>query len=188
MDNKSILKNIEINLIQVYAFNKGMESRNNFRYKKIYDAIIYILSTQQDLIIASTYLYKNTNESERNFFARIITLTLFEYFQDIHNIIGNKLFNELNENNFSHYIVELKAIGKEINNLKKSNKNFKYIRNNTIGHKTQNKTELLELVYNIDDKKVIDVSVDTINVNTKLIRLFNKIQNEISEYHKKMVN
>ena len=94
-----------------------------------------------------------------------------------------RVTKELNENGFSHFITDLNEIGKEIKQIKKSSKNFKKIRDNAVAHKTKNKIDLLELIFGINEKEVLDIATETIKVNTKLVKVFTQIVNEISIYH-----
>lgn len=160
-----------------------MEARCNYCYKNIYETSIYILIVQNDLIISSSNLHKNLSESENKFFSRILVLTIYEYFDDIHSFIGMRVTKELNENGFSHFIKDLNEIGKEIKQIKKSSKNFKKIRDNAVAHKTKNKIDLLELIFDVNEKEVLDIATETIKVNTKLVKVFTQIVNEISIYH-----
>ncbi|MCW3161774.1 hypothetical protein [Chryseobacterium oryctis] len=184
MDINEILKDLNLGLIQDFAFCKGMEARNNFRYINFYETCIYVKTIQSDLIISSNNLNKNNNEIENKFYARIICLTIYEYFNDINNILGKELSDELKEINFLEFITSLNEIGKEINQLKKKRTAFfKEIRHETIAHRNKSKTKLLEQIFNIDEEEVLDISIETIKLNTKLISLFSQITKKISQYH-----
>ena len=54
-----------------------------------------IFATSVLIIKSHVFLRKNNNESENKFYARIICLTIYEYFNDINTILGKDLNNEL---------------------------------------------------------------------------------------------
>lgn len=184
MEINETLKILNLGLVQDYAFCKGMEARNNFRYLNFFETCIYVKTIQSDLIISSNNLNKNNNEIENKFYARIIALTIYEYFNDINVILGKTLIDELKRIDFSDFIIPLNDIGKEINQLKKNRTSFfKEIRHETIAHKNKVKTKLLEQIFNIDDRDILDISIELIKINTKLTNVFTDISKKISKYH-----
>ncbi|TYA92331.1 hypothetical protein [Seonamhaeicola marinus] len=183
--NKTISK-IPENIILDYAFYKEMESRNNFRYKSSTEIGLYCSIIQSDLILGSGGLSKAKTELEEKFYARILSLTLYEYLKDLSRILGKELVNELKKNKYEDLIDSVYSLNKEFSDLKKEKENvIKKIRHETIAHKTGNRISLVEQLFSIDCGEIGFLSIDIINLNTKLIRILTQIKNRIAEYHSK---
>ncbi|WP_460219364.1 hypothetical protein [Psychroserpens sp. MEBiC05023] len=181
---KKTISQIPENILLDYAFYKGMESRNNFRYKSSTEIGLYCPLIQSDLVLAIGGLSKASNELEEKFYARILSLTLYEYLKDLSRILGKELVEELKKNKFDDLIEHVYSLNKEFSDLKKSKENIiKKIRHETIAHKTGNRISLVEQLFSIDAKEIGFLSIDIINLNSKLIRILTKIKKKISEYH-----
>lgn len=112
------------------------------------------------------------------------TLTLYEYLKDLSRILGKELVDELKINKFDNLIDLVNSLNKEFSDLKKSKENIiKKIRHETIAHKAGNRISLVEQLFSIDAKEIGFLSIDIMNLNSKLIQILTKIKNRISEFH-----
>lgn len=178
-------KQIPQSLLLDYAFLKGLEMRKSDRYIASTELSIHSKIVQSDLSVLGINYKQSNSEIEKKFYARMSALIVYEYLSDVNYFLGNKLRKELTKNNMLEFAGLAKIINKEFSEFKDENLSvFKFIRNELGAHKTKNTTVLIMSVFEIDDKKIMDLTADLILLNNKVMSLLTKIYDEISEYHK----
>ena len=169
-----------------YAFYKGMENRKNFRYKAIVETNLYIMTIQADLVNAVVGLTKSQTEIQSKFYARALSVILYEYLKDLSSILGKELVANLNEIGYLEPINSIKQLNKEFSTFRKQNaEDLKKIRHKTFAHKSRNRIELTETIFNVDVLSIENIASNIILMNSKLTRISTEIFQFISEYHKK---
>jgi len=182
---KSVSQKVPEAILLDYAFYKGMEKKNNLKYKVAVETSIYCTIIQSDLMLTVKNLRLSTIELEKKFYARILSLTIYEYLKDLSSILGGELVNELKENDFIELIDDVYILNKEFSDLRKIKEVIvKTIRHETIAHKERNKIELIEQIFNIKEDEIYELGLDLIKLNNKLIAVSSKIRKRISEFHK----
>ncbi|MBA6156549.1 hypothetical protein H3Z83_08495 [Tenacibaculum sp. S7007] len=184
-EKKSINKQIPESLIYDYAILKGLQARKSTKYIALAELSIHLKIVQSDLSIL-TFNHRNCEtEMEKKFYSRMISIIIYEYLNDINNLLGNKLVKELTKNNFNELINEAKTLNKVFSDFQKSHKNlFKHIRNTTGAHKSKNTEFLLRSVFDIEDEKIMNLATDIMIINNKLTRLLTTIYKRVSKFHK----
>ncbi len=183
---KSVSQKIPKAILYDYAFYKGMEKRNNLKYKVAIETSIYCTIIQSDLMLTVKNLRLTDVELEKKFYARILAMTIYEYLKDLSGILGGELVKELKANGFNELIDNVYSLNKEFANLRKNKESIiKKIRHETIAHKKRNRIELIEQIFNIEEDEIYDLGLDLIKLNNKLISISSQIRNKISAFHKK---
>jgi len=183
---KEFTKKVSESIVLDYAFYKGMEARNNFRYKASFELSLYCSIIQSDLILAAGSLKNSTNEIEKKIYARILSLTLYEYLKDLSSILGKELVNELKNIHFEDLIESVYNLNKEFTDYKKTKDGIlKKIRHETIAHKTKNRISLIEQLFSINEMEIYNFATEIIILNNKLINILKKVKVKISDFHAK---
>lgn len=179
--------NIQIpeSLILDYTMLKGLENKKSDKYIASTELSIHSKIVQSDLSLLVINYKKTNSEIEKKFYSRISAIMIYEYLSDVNYFLGNKLRKELTKNNMMELSELAKSLNKEFSEFKDENiLMFKFIRNELGAHKTKNTEILILSVFEIDDERIMDLTVDVILINNKLLALLTKINQAISEYHK----
>ncbi|ARN78279.1 hypothetical protein BST97_09910 [Nonlabens spongiae] len=180
-----INNNIQTQIIMSYSFYKGMDSRKNFRYKSIVETNLYVMTIQSDLVNAVVGLTNSNTEIQMKFYARALSVILYEYLKDLSSILGKELIDNLKAIGFLDPIEGIKKLNKEYSNLRKArSKELRTIRHKTFAHKSKNRIELIDTIFNVDVKSIENLASDIILLNGKLTRLSTKIFKYIGDYHR----
>jgi len=181
----SVNNQIPESILQDYLMLKALEKKKSDKYIAIAELSIHSKIVQSDLSILNLNYKEANSEMERKFYSRMSATIAFEYFSDVNFLLGNKLTKELRRNGFDSLAEKAKSLNREFSEFKKTNISlFKLIRNETGAHKTKNTEKLVKSIFEIDDKKVMDVIADLAIINNKLFALSTEVYRSISEFHK----
>lgn len=178
-------KQIPESLLLDYAMLKGLEMKKSDKYIASTELSIHSKIVQSDLSLLGINYKKTTAEIEKKFYARVSATMIYEYLSDVNYFLGDKLRKELTRNDMLELAEIAKLLNKKFSDFKTKNiSTLKFIRNELGAHKTKNTEILIRSVFEIDDKKIMDLTADVILINNEVLSLLTKIHNAISDYHK----
>ena len=121
--------------------DKGKISADNYM-----NASVYILLVNRDIFYLYNLYYFEKSPSKKNFFGRMLSMTIFEYLLDVNHLIGKSMIQEVEKNKWNpELIVDLKSISKSYSNLKNKFENeLRETRNNAAAHKVKDSKKLYE--------------------------------------------
>ncbi len=124
---------------------KGKSSADNYL-----NTCIYILLVNRDIFYLYNLFFFTKNPSKRNFYGRLLSMTIIEYLKDINELIGKHMIQEIIKNKWDVKLIdELKIISKSYSKLKNDfEKDFIEVRNNASAHKTKDARKLFDLTKN----------------------------------------
>lgn len=175
---KSRLNDIEVNRkIWNDLQNIGINDYDEFYNVCLYSSIVY-----NDISILLDNYIISDSETQKNLFGRLLCMTIIEFLDDINELIGKNLRLELESNNMSEFVEELKIIGKEFSSIKRENNTeLRKIRNNSAAHKTKLAKDLINFTKENPFENLIEISIAISQTNDSLIKLSSKIISRITE-------
>lgn len=110
-------------------------------------------------------------EGKRNLYARVLTLSIVEFFEDIGQLLGKEYRSRISLlNNHEVFIKKLNLIAKHLNNLRsRHEKSLRQIRNAVIAHKEHNTIQQIKIIHELDLKSIGALSIDIMNWCTSFI-------------------
>lgn len=195
----------EINLLQIIeqqdeliaAINKNIQGLKAYKeilncseYPKtcqLFDTALYIALTVSDMIVSTKYLGLSLtlrNGVESNFFSRICSVHLYDFFNDIKILTGKKfrdnIFSELGKNKNS--VDTLYQHCSEINSVsRKHTKTLQKIRNNVIAHRNKNAHSQTLLMLEINSMEIFNICNQVWKLGIELIKSCIEIIDDLSE-------
>lgn len=183
--NNTIGKSIEVRNSDIRTtlriWNDLQKSgRNN--YDEFYNACLYSSIVTRDISFLWNDYSQTTNETQKNLYGRLLSMTIIEFLDDINGLLGKNLREELESNNMSEFILELKNINKEFATVKKQNNaELRRIRNNSAAHKSKIAKDLINYTEQVHFENIHKISVEISKTNIKLNELTTKIIYRINE-------
>ncbi len=120
---------------------KGKVSADNYM-----NVSIYILLVNRDIFYFYNLFYFEKSPSKKNFFGRMLSMTIYEYLSDVNGLIGKNMIQEIEKNKWNpELMADLKSISKSYSKLKKKFRNeLQKTRNNAAAHKVKDSKLLYE--------------------------------------------
>lgn len=108
------------------------------------NACVYILLVNRDIFYLYSLFYFEKNSLKKNFYGRLLSMTIYEYLSDVNHLIGKSMIQEIERNNWdSDLIIDLRKICKSYSMVKKKfERELKEIRNNASAHKSKESERL----------------------------------------------
>lgn len=120
---------------------------------------------------------------EKKLYARVISIVILDYLDNIGVLIGSNCLAELKRNNMIEFIDEFKSMHKEFSAFKRTNERLlRDIRNNTIAHKNKDALILNDHINKLNENEIYEFGLQ-FKIHIKdFIDLSTKVINYISEY------
>jgi hypothetical protein len=151
-------------------------------YDEFYNICLYSSIVYNDISILTDNYQTSKSQTQRNFFGRLLCMTIIEFLDDINPLIGKSLRKELESNEMPEFIDELKEIGKEFALLKRENNSqLRIIRNNSAAHKTKRAKDLIDFTTDTPFKNLHELAFEISRINNKLTKLSTRIILTITE-------
>lgn len=171
------LKDIETN----QKIWKQLQNRNINKFNNFYNLCLYSSIVNNDIAMLYDDYIMSKSSMKKNLYARLLSMTIFEFLDDIHHLMGKDFILELNSNKLSEFHDERKKISKRFSALKnKHQKELKKIRNNAAAHKTKKAKDLVELTKEKPFEDLNSIAKEITFINQDLIKLTTKIINIIT--------
>ena len=109
-----------------------------------FNASIYILLVNRDIYYLYNLFYFEKKLSKKNFYGRMLSMTIIEYLRDINLIIGRDMIAEIKKNEWDERLIDdLKKICKSYSTLRnKYNEQLTEVRNKSAAHRTKDSQRL----------------------------------------------
>ena len=152
------------------------------KYDEFYNVCLYASIVTRDISILWNDYSLTNNDTKKNLYGRLLSMTIIEFLDDINGLLGKNLRIELKSNNMSEFIKELNEINKEFSKVKKqNNKELRLIRNNSAAHKSKNSKDLINFTDLVHFENLHKISVEISGTSIKLNKLTTKIIYKITE-------
>ena len=136
-------RSIEILLIQKLWDN--LSKMGNSKYDKLLNVCLYSSLTNRDIYYLAENYYFQKNLTRKNFFGRLLCMSIIEFLDDMNNLLGKNFLTELENNDMEVFINPIKQLNKAYSDLKKNyNKDLREIRNNAAAHKNKDAKYLVK--------------------------------------------
>lgn len=171
-------------------FFEKMRNHGIRRFDKLLSVSLQSAVVNADLMLLTERLRISKRPFEKPLYARIAAMTLIEYLKDINSYLGYDLIGELNKNSYKQYIPTIKEINKNFSDIRKEHEHLlTVIRNNISAHKTKDALSLVNYIFSLDPEEIFTLSLEVININTKLSDVTTKIYHKmINEAKEKEIN
>ncbi|MBA6155728.1 hypothetical protein H3Z83_04210 [Tenacibaculum sp. S7007] len=170
-DIKSILK----------VWSKLQKNKIN-KYDEFYNVCLYSSIVTRDISMLWNDYSLTDNETKKNLYGRLLSMTIIEFLDDINGLLGRNLRIELESNNMSEFISELNDVNKKFSTVKKqNNKELRLIRNNSAAHKSKKAKDLINFTENIHFENLHKISVEVSEANIQLNKLTTEVIYKINE-------
>lgn len=117
----------------------NLEKKGITKYDKLINLSIYSSLTNRDIYYLAEFYHFQRNKTRKNFFGRLLCMSIIEFLEDINFLLGKELTNELLSNDMKVFVDAIKKLNKEYSHIKKTyNKELREIRNNASAHKNKN--------------------------------------------------
>jgi hypothetical protein len=162
-DNR-ISEEIELTKHLLELYNEREEKP----YLNLLNTYLYFSIVNRELYYLAELHYFEKNTHRKNFFARLICMTVVELLDDANSMLGKKLLSEMESENLTEFIPDINLLNKKYSELKKEySSNLRDIRNNAAAHKNKNPLIILEM-----HKKVTEFDVKNICLKVSMIHSF----------------
>lgn len=173
----SLSKEIELtkHLLELYKESERTP------YLALLNAHLYFSIVNRDLYYLAEQHYIEKNPNRKNFYARLICMTVVELLDDANSILGKNLLAEMESENLTEFIPDIKLLNKMYSNLKKDYiSELRDIRNNAAAHKNKDPLIVLEMhkrVSGVDVKKIcFEVSmIYAFFMDVILVKIFERL-------------
>lgn len=164
---------------------KTFQKSKNHKYDKLYNVSIYASIVGSDISYLSHRFLVSSNVGEKSVLGRLLSMTIIEFLDDILELMGKDLRNELLKNGYDNHIIELKEVSKKFANLRKANeKELRVIRNNAAAHKNKNALDLLDFTKKTELNEIYTLANKIKIINTEFTRFTTKVIYSIIESQK----
>lgn len=144
-----------------------------------YEKAMYIAISLSDLNIGLKYLDISealSNGYEANHFARSVALVSYELINHQNKITGQEVAALVLYKLGNEGLSEIKLYSKELKKVTKEHHgSLNYIRNNLIGHRTENGMEMAEGMLNINHKEIYFIGKQIFGIYFKLLRSYSEL-------------
>lgn len=175
----AIDENINKSQQSIDDFCKIIRDFKHFKYSK-HDSFLNLCLfsdiTSIDIVILLERIRLSKRVQEKKLFARMMSVVIVDYLDNVNTLIGRDCLAELRNNNMTDFIEELKAINKRFSILKRENEQvLRIIRNNTIAHKSKNALMLNEYINELNVEDIYDFGFELNNHLKELVDLSTKV-------------
>lgn len=180
-NEKSIeIRNSDIkNILKVWS---NLQKNKINKYDEFYNVCLYSSIVTRDISMLWNDYSLTDNETKKNLYGRLLSMTIIEFLDDINGLLGRNLRIELESNNMSEFISELNDVNKKFSTVKKqNNKELRLIRNNSAAHKSKKAKDLINFTKNIHFENLHKISVEVSEANIQLNKLTTEIIYKINE-------
>ncbi len=150
-------------------------------YKFFINIILFFSMSNYDISAIKKNIIKCQDIWERLLFCRLLAITIFEFVDDVHQLLGKEFRSKMTflfNNNYD--FEEINILGKKLSNFKKYiNGGFKTIRHNTIGHRDHDAFKQYEIINAINYDDFINISDDAIKLITDYVRYFSSTMSKL---------
>ncbi|NDV14887.1 hypothetical protein GO009_02520 [Muricauda sp. TY007] len=178
-------KSIEIRNSDIQTTLKtwnNLQTSKIHKYDEFYNVCLYSSVVTRDISILWNDYSLTNNNTKKNLYGRLLSMTIIEFLDDINGLLGKNLRIELKSNNMSEFIKELNEINKAFSTVKKENNTvLRLIRNNSAAHKSKNAKDLIDFTDQVHFENLHKISVEVSETNIKLNELTTKIIYKITE-------
>lgn len=168
-----LIESINSNIKSLKIYPKILSKENNKDHFVIFDKCLYIALVQNDLLISLKYLDVSNvvgSAYEASYFARTAGLHSYEVLNHINKSIGIDVRSIFSVPIFKHLLENTNQVGKGLNELKKVHfKKLEILRNNVMGHKSDNAITQTEIMLSLNNKELYDLGTQIYKANFKLI-------------------
>lgn len=106
------------------------------KFDKLLNVCMYSSLVSRDIYYLCEYYYFEKNHSRKNFYGRLLCMTIIEFLENISHLLGKELKEELEKNHMDEFVEDIKQINKLYANIRKDySAELKEIRNNAAAHK-----------------------------------------------------
>tara|TARA_Y100001963_G_C6689408_1_gene403879 strand:+ start:119 stop:742 length:624 start_codon:yes stop_codon:yes gene_type:complete len=183
--NHSIKKADKIRIKDIESIKNTWSKLNKlqiYNYDELYNTCLYSSIVYNDISVLYDFYINTNNHYHANLYGRLLSMTIYEYLQDINKLLGKNLRQELEKNNLIEFVNELKIINKEYASIKNENQKFlKNIRVNSAAHKSKDSKYLVEIISENHSKELNKLALRTSEITNKLIQLTSKIISKITK-------
>ncbi|MFC6265891.1 hypothetical protein [Flavobacterium panici] len=191
---KSLRKKLKLEIDQnisgsqesIDQISKVLTDFKKHNYSK-HDSFLNLCIFSDIVLIDLTLLLEKFQFAERlqekKLYARVISIVLLDYLDNIGVLIGSNCLAELKRNNMLEFIDEFKSMHKNFSSFKTTNERLlREIRNNTIAHKNKDALILNQHINKLNENEIYEFGLQ-FKIHIKdFIDLSTKVINYISEY------
>jgi hypothetical protein len=142
---------------------------------------------QADFAILLERYLLSSRDYEKKLYARILAVTIIEFLDDVNNLLGKDLVQELEKLGFKKYVPKLKEINKNLSAFKKSHgKLLREIRNTAMAHKAKSAEVLYKSVYLLDHQSICEVAIRVYAISNQFNFLSVDISNHFSNEYRRL--
>lgn len=164
-----------------------MHSYGIRKFDNLFNICIIGSISSSDMILLSHQIALSNQKLEKMLSARMLAMVIIEYLNDINDLLGRKLVNEIMSNGFLDFVPILREINSEFAIIRKKHQTeLSTIRNNIAAHKNKNGLSLINQLYKLNPQDISEMANETIVVNTKLTKETTKIIYRILDEAKEM--
>lgn len=169
---QSTLSDVE-GLKQTFEMFKGYGIK---RFDNFFNLCIISSIANSDIMLLKHQIALTDQKLEKLLAARMLALVMIEYLQDINDLLGNKLIKEMKENGFEEFVPPLRQLNSEFAQIRKKNQSvLSSIRNNIAAHKTKNGLSLVNQIFNLDAREIMEMGNEICIVDNKFVKETTKI-------------
>jgi hypothetical protein len=176
---KETINNQESTLGDLEGIKGAYEMMHGYGIKKfdnLFNICIIGSISSSDMILLTHQIALTNQKLEKLLSARMLAMILIEYLNDINDLLGRKLVNEVTSNGFLDFVPTLREINSEFASIRKKHQTeLSTIRNNIAAHKNKNGLSLINQLYKLNPQDILEMTNETIIVNDKLTRETTKI-------------
>ncbi len=166
-----------------------MHSLGIRKFDNLFNICIVGSISSSDIILLTHQIALSNEKLEKLLSARMLAMIIIEYLNDVNDLLGRKLVNEVTSNGFLDFVPTLREINSEFAKIRKKHQNeLTIIRNNIAAHKNKNGLSLINQLYKLNPQDIFEMANETIIVNTKLTKETTKIIYRILDDVKKQNN
>lgn len=162
---------------------KDFKEKNYSKHDSFFNLCIFSDIAQIDLTLLVEKYRLAQRIQERKLYARVMSIVILDYLDNIGILIGTNCLAELKRNNMHNFMDEFKVVHKNFSTFKKENeKMLREIRNNTIAHKTKDALVLSQQINELNSDSIYEFSIQFNNYIQDFVNLSTKVIYYIADY------
>jgi len=166
--DKNILA-VEEDIYENRSFYEKMRNHGIRRFDVLFNIVLNSSIVSADLVLLSSQIRLSNRRFEKVLYARMLAMIVIEFLNDISTPLGRDLVRELKQNNYIEHVEAINNINKEFAEIRKKHQSvLTSIRNNIAAHKTKDGLNLINQIFSLDPNDIVALTIDVMNVNTKL--------------------
>jgi len=162
---------------------KDFKEKNYSKHDSFFNLCIFSDIAQIDLTLLVEKYRLAQRIQERKLYARVMSIVILDYLDNIGILIGTNCLAELKRNNMHNFMDKFKVVHKNFSTFKKENeKMLREIRNNTIAHKTKDALVLSQQINELNSDSIYEFSIQFNNYIQDFVNLSTKVIYYIADY------